>query len=706
MPEIVKKNPVNDPTQKPVKTHSKFEPSYSAFVGHQFGVATPHFAMAGVADDDISMRVSADADTYTLKAPMMVPIKRNMDYFQLPLRALLPNGAELLITNPLRGDDVVAANVNAVVSASGVGSWMSTVFAPILSTHSTSLRDAILNVLLCYQPFQMAFSKGSLINHLGMSCFSDHKVVFSVPVGSLTQTYTLDLEPLFNYVFQELDDYIAHNEGFLEITLEDYKLVNTSSSITVSYTTKSALIGKDQNQTLVPDNTAAARFKTVRAFIEWLMECNMRISNVSTSSLGGDKTNLLSGLISSTDGALLGMVKYVQPGATSVSSVSHSGPREPLNILRLVAYQKACAEFYTNDKVDAIYSAKLWEANMLAICHGIAYQKTILRNYIVNGVPVLYDACAGHYIYHAMDSVTASPTNNLTRLCWIYLHNLFSFNRSLKYEDYFVGAKTQPLAVGDVTVGVDTSTNTIDIVDVTKRIQVQRFLNQVNRVGRKFSDYVKGILGDKPMKDAHEPIFLGHVVDTIGAEETENTGADQFTKQNSVTSKLRNNSSRFGFDVHIGEPSILIGITTYDIPRAYQYVVDRETYHIDRYEAFNPYMQFVGDQEIFYSELHPENAIAGQIFGYTMRYMEYKQRVDRAVGPFAAGVLPGYAKVISPSNIPAVINSDFLRSHVGEIDEFYQILSGYTPSDLFQFIVRLDISVTARRPMAFAPSIL
>lgn len=717
MPEIVRKNPVNDPTQKPVKTHSKFTPNYSQYAGHQFGLNTPHFVAAGVADDDISMRVTADADTFNLKAPLMQPLKRNMDYFQLPMRALLPNAAEYIITNPLRGDDVVAATVNSVVTPTMVYNLQSKFLLPLgYTSDSSDTIDTVLSLFFrAYQWFQLLFSNGSLAKHLGISALGNNRVKYTIGTFPGTEVGYVSMDRVFAAGMQTIDDYIANHDGYLEIQLTDISFTSASGNdpFNVSGSTVQVKIGRAYTKTFdLTGVNGTITFSTVRQFCEYLLESNMRLYNVQTSYLGGNPgSSLLPNFTAGSDSYLKAFVELLFPNSTVVScqietpTLSHN-----INLLRLVAYQKACAEFYTNDKIDAVYSARLWEDNQKAIAHYICNQgSTSNRYFMLNGVSIELDSCSGamlSYVISKVSNIEYASGNALNYACFAYLHNLFAFTRSLKYEDYFVGAKSNPLAVGDVTVGVDTGTNTVDIIDVSHKIQVQRFLNQVNRVGRKFSDYVKGILGDRPMKDVHEPIFLGHVTDTIGAEETDNTGSDQLTKAQTTTSKLRNNSSRYGFDVHIGEPSIIIGITNYDIPRVYNYVNDREIYHVDRYDAFNPFMQFVGDQEIYSDEIKPRRSVT-QTFGYTMRYMEYKQRVDRAVGAFCEPeVLPGFARVYDVDEIPENIDPDFLRAHVGEIDSFYTSLSGYTPANLFQFIVRLDIEVTANRPMAFAPSIL
>lgn len=704
MPEIVKGNPVNDPTQKSIKNHSKFTPSFSAPVTHKFGVNTPIFALAGVADDDISVRVTADTDTYTLKAPLMVPLKRNMDYFQLTLRALLPNGAEYLVTNPLTGEDIDPTKVNAVLTPSSLSQLQTKILLGMTTSVSGDLAGANLATNLVkffssYQMFQLVCSHGSLPKYLGYSCFSGVTATFS---ASNSVSKKVPIEKCYSAILAQIDDYLANNEGTLNIGLQDfYTVVNSAGNVTLQYNEFSVKIGRD----VTPSRTeTVAYFNTVRDFCEYLVESNCAVNSVNISYLSGDPgTNMFPEVgVSWLETA--GKIMYGSQLTITRAGYTSSSLRNDINLLRLVAYQKACAEFYTNDKVDAVYSAALWEQNMLAV----AYLLGAAKNYSVNGVPVLYDACSGQFLQKVIQSYSGTSTaytDSAQRIAFIYLHNLFSFTRSLKYEDYFVGSRTQPLAVGDVTVGVDTGDNTVDVIDVSKKIQVQRFLNQVNRIGRKFSDYVKGILGDKPMKDVREPIFLGHVVDTIGAEETDNTGEGQLSLPNSTTSKFRNNADRFAFNVHIGEPSVIIGIVNYDIVRAYSYYNDRENFHVDRYDAFNPFMQFVGDQAIFKDEIIPVPADSNP-FAYTLRYMEYKQKVDRAAGGFSLGVLPGYAYVLEPDSIPTNINSDFLRSHVGEINQFYQSLSGYTPAELFNFIVRLDIDVTANRPMAFAPSIL
>lgn len=710
MPEIVKTNPVSSPTQKPVKTHSKFSPDYSRYDSHVFGLNTPHFVMEGVADDDISMRSTCDVDTFNLKAPLMQPVRRNMDYFQLPLRCLLPHGAELLITNPLQGDDVDAQKVNAIIEADDLNKVVNVFTSNLLTvqTFSGLVGLNLANIIRAWQYYDTILSHGALPKYLGYNfpALLGFRVQYD-DAQSMSQYLLPKFEQVFDAVFSYVDECLADG-GYYMVDLDivefdppQYGTDPFEPTILTSHL--QVAIG-------TPNIPFARVFPTMRSFLEWFGDSPYLIDSITDITVTPATDIAPSNQMALYD--LLGKVYFERggfPGTYNSSSPSREYAVKDENLLRIVAYQKACAEFYTNDKVDGIYSAALYDSNQLAIFRYVAMSYNNLPTYYnMNGVPVEYDAFSGaaiHTIVTRLASLYLNPgvDNATTLLTWYYMHNLFSFTRSLKYEDYLVSSKTRPLAVGDVSVGVDTGTNTVDVIDVTTKIQVQRFLNQVNRIGRKFSDYVKGILGDKPMKDVHEPIFLGHVVDTFGAEETNNTGDGQLSLPNSTTSKLRNNSSRFGFDVHCGEPSILIGITNYDIPRAYTSITERQNFHVDRFDMFNPFLQFVGDQAVFGSEVR---LFQSKDFGYQMRYMEYKQRLDQCAGGFSAGVLPGYARTLTEEDIPETIDSDFLRSQVGEIDQFYSVLTGYCRATLFQFIVRVDNSITAHRPMAFAPTIL
>ena len=136
---------------------------------------------------------------------------------------------------------------------------------------------------------------------------------------------------------------------------------------------------------------------------------------------------------------------------------------------------------------------------------------------------------------------------------------------------------------------------------------MQRFLNSVNRVGRKFENYLEGIFGGgKVAYDYHNPQFLAHVQDTAYAVEVENTGESQMKDPNSVTAVVKSNSARFAFEFTPDRPTIIIGVEYFDVARNYVHQMDRQLFAVDRFDRFLPDMQYIGDQEVYGAEISME----------------------------------------------------------------------------------------------------
>lgn len=382
-----------------------------------------------------------------------------------------------------------------------------------------------------------------------------------------------------------------------------------------------------------------------------------------------------------------------------VNFVRLHDPQKPIDLSRAHAYQIVCAHFYSNDRVDYIYSAELYRQNLWSCLYEIFDQET----FEYNGLDLPYDFASAHYI--AKPFVT--PDMSCVNLIFKYFALVLGFRHSLRYVDYFTGAKTRPLAIGDTSV--DVNNQSVDVVDVTRNIQLQRFLNAVNRSGRKISDYVKGLFGINQAHDFHNPMYLYHTSDVIYGDRTSNTGSDQLVKANSVTQVMTSNSGNQFFEFSCDRPCIVIGIQYFDIERLYSSTIEKFFFHKDRFDMFNPYMEFIGDQAIDGAELSPETH--QPTFGYTTRYMEYKQVFSSCAGGFKK-YLPGYAFIAE--NTSAItglvedhtISPSFIRSQNTELDDFYVSLTGFSLASYFHFIEVNNFNVSANRPMAWNPNIL
>ena len=306
----------------------------------------------------------------------------------------------------------------------------------------------------------------------------------------------------------------------------------------------------------------------------------------------------------------------------------------------------------------------------------------------MNGINYEYDYLSAHYFDNTF---TGSED---------YIRALLAPKYSLRYMDYFAGAKTYPLAVGDTTVTVNN--DKVDVRDITEKRMFYKLWTFINRVPQTLKGYIKEMFGIEQKQDYHVPEFLAETSDKIYGVETENTNFDDEgnEKPDNIRVNLRAKSNNFAFNFRSDTAGYIIGVTWYDIPRAYSMGIDRLAMHADRYEMFNPFLQFIGDQEIFSAELDARNS---GTYAYALRYMEYKTAHDIACGGFIDD-LPGY---IFKDNIEsAEISPSTIRSKPHEMDEFYLALTQIAWSKYFHFICK-DVNhlEDTERDMYYAPEI-
>lgn len=739
---LVKNNPANDPDKKPVRSRSHFKPNVSVYQTARFGEVTPFYGAEVVPDDEnVSIRVNSDVDTLTLKSPLMAPLRMNKDYFFAPLRAILPFNSERLVTNPLTGDDVVPEDVNCVIRPQDI---LRVINPNLGSNVSPVLLLDVLQSVGAYASGNYPISVTSSVKHLiGYFVSFYRKAWYFLSEGSPARNFGFNFHQLFhgprknaNMERLTFDEFCEEYFSWIATNVESFtSVLAVGTDILAGYDSPSSLVRQVFRvyPSSVPQNSDNTVI-SLREYVYLLQQGAVPLSIeqlylTSAGSSAGD--NLLPFNPWASDGYSVSVWNSFSVGAYQTRQLQAVVPEDEqkfYNFSRLVAYQLACVQFYSSDSVDYIYSADLWHENQRALLKASA--TGVPLNYDYNGISVLYDSVShaplrysAAYAYNnsgmsgleAPDSpddwdryVNASyPTSNLYAVNFeFYLSNIFGFVRSLKFRDYFVGSKKSPMAVGNVNVSV--TAGEFSVVDVTSNILRQRFLNQVNRVGRTLKEYSQGIFGASPMRDPHEVVFLGSTSDVIGAEETQNTG-DMQRDQFAITSRLRSESSKFAFEGSFQEFGVVIGVLSFDVARPYVNNADRALFHVDRFDMFNPFMQNIGDQAVFGNEIDfNQNA---RNFGYQLRYMEYRQRVDYAAGGFHK-YLPGYAfladyrNIANPGSFDITISPDFIRSRSYEFDDIYQVLPLYSPAGYFHFIIRHDIETDMNRPMLAAPSIL
>ena len=650
----------NAPTSR-----STFDLSYHNFITPSYGKITPFMSLETVAGDKVPLRSSHKVRSYTLKSPLMSDVYMQKDFFAVPMECILPLNWQKIFANPVIGDDIDATQCNCVFDPNTLCSNLENIIT-YFGTGAGWLPAKGLNLLFIGEKI---LSKGSLFSNFGINLWSAyyynqgtfvdqaHHYQASIRDGS-------DFDDIIDVVIGYLRQLVLGDNNQSTHNIITVKYIQLDSSLSDGFEIKTRSFS-------AKDSTDIAYFEDCMDFCREHYLTDFSISGVTS------------------------------PGAEINGFVlSSNAPTVSLNIAPIIAYQICCAHYFTNDRIDYIYSAELYRQMM----------RGFLTNYSTdtfeyNGVPMLYDELSGHWINNMVDLVAINAVNLETYKAWYYLINLFSINNSLRFSDYFTGSRLTPLAVGNTDISVNA--NQVSVIDVTRNIQIQRFLNLVNKTGRKFEEYVGKLFGTYVAPDYHNPIYLGKIRDKVISYETENTGAAQQTNANSVTSTFSSTGNNFALEFDSDRPCIVIGVCSFDIPRVYSRTISRDALHVDRFDYYNPFMQFIGDQDVNTIELGYSRG--DREFSYQSRHAEYKTKYPICSGGFAKqNVLPSWQFVADLQYEPSdTLDANFIRSRRSELDKFYLALTGESPATRFHFICDFynDMS-NVSRPMVANPNIL
>lgn len=661
---------INSAVQGPKIPHSHFTLNKRIGITSKFGVNEPIFASELVSDDGpITIEPNCDIRSYTLKAPMIGTIQKHISAYQVPIQSILPLNWDKIVKNPSRGTDVVGETdvqglvpcldgVNTVISSFASKLW--TAFISDFNAYKSAWPDApssgeeniknFLNHTLWFVlKYELFYSQGSLISRLGAH--------FGANV---------------HFNLTGMKDKLSFDR-FCELLLSNVSRYSFG-------------VVDDDASNSVPVNSGV---KHVRRVLDFMRSHKGPFRITSPTYIGPKPSFDIENVTCST---------YVTPNDS-----------EPYNYGRCCAYQLCNAHFFTNGKIDYINTSDLYRQFVSSLISS-SYGPTS-ETFDYNGANTQFDYLSGHYISRCFgDFLDIGIVSVDDIFCSYYalMSAIFGFNYSLRYMDYFVGARPKNLAVGDTSIRVDN--NQVQVVDVTKNIVKQRFLNAVARVSNTIEEYSNKILGKRLEYDYHNPKYLFSFDANVFTSEVENTGDAQVTDENSVTAVMRGNFKNHQFTFSVDRHSYVILIEYTDFARFYYTTQDRKTMAIDRFDMFVPELQYVGDQELRRSEL-----LAGANkelpFAYTLRDMQFKQEVDECSGGFV-DFLPGWLFKYNPferyegdlNNL--VISPEFIRSQPTELDDFYLKLSNMSLAGYFHFIEMWDIKISANRPMAYAPQIL
>ena len=681
-------NPRNVDNKTYRQESNQFDLSYDHFTTASYGILTPHFAMNVVEGDVVPLNSKHKVLTHTLKSPLFSGVNMHKDYFLVPNRAILPRNWEIIYKNPVQGDDV-PEDANCFVSSKY---FLTNVMQPLWA--GTDMLSPNINntglVNLCryIMMMELIFSYGSLLSRVGYN------------LAPTFRWYRVDTSGarILDGSRLSFDQFIEERFVPWFISLNPALIVNGQSYI---------LDGSDRTSTGItsPAVSVHRMLELMRQYPDFLIQ----YGTARTPNL----RDLFYGFDYPTD---------VTPSLEVVFEVEVYDAGNIINFDRVIAYHLAYAHYFTNDHVDFDYTADMYRNSMETLA-GLILSQSInqpprpangqfgVSFFEYNGTLRQYDVFSSHTmdsIFSELNDYTLGTNTTITENMLAYFQNLFGLEHSLRYGDYYSGSRVNVLAVGEAAAAV--IDNSVSAIDQTRSILMQRFLHAVNRGRNTFNGYIQMLSGKTPAVDATVPRYLAHTTSVLGGMEVENTGENQ----GNIVTLLRGRDEQYSFTCEVDEPGVILGITSFSVKRLYSRSLDRFALKKDRFDMFNKFFQYDGDQSIYLVEKDASflNTNKGDLnFSYTGRHMEYKQRVSIATGG-AVEFLPAYAFVTDNAEAQQNVSEDrnltpeFIRASSTEFNRFYTSLSNYSLAGFFHFIIYYNNECNASRQMALNPSIL
>lgn len=663
-------NNLNNPRSYNNEGYNTFDRSNARLFTTRFADFHPNFCQAALEGDVVRLNMRHELRSLNMKTPFFTPVQMEQHFFQVPWSAIAPNTWKLFLRQPVKGQDI-SENVKPYWN---LFNYINTIGSlPQLSSSKVSFTDAeckiiISNLIVCY----LLFGNDSLLKNLGYSAPEEVATYADQAFASLVKLFNDDT---FTEPAAGTNPHIVMSDN------------GQGSSATFFLYRKNG----PRASTSLPVLTLSERYDIwsgiARGDYGYIVSCH---------DLGNQ------GAQSSTLNEIVKLLKSL-----SISYNDSLGSQEDIivDMYRVVAYQLICAQYVSNSNVDDIYTAEMFLENMRTLLVddvGSSY-------FIYNGCRYSYDVVCkaiGDYVFSDINSVSLNSS-------WSAIVNLFAIHRSLRFGDYFLNARTQPLAVGDNYIEVSED-NKISVIDVTQRQWFQRFRNAVNRTSQNINEYLLSITGVQRQRIEPQPNFICSQSFNLSGQEIEGTNYDQNTSDENPTTTittLRSGQSRYMFEVFIDEPSYIIGCVSFNAKYVYPRATDKEFLMTDRFDWFNSFLQHIGDQEIMKHEMD-SSYDHDIVYGYTLRYAQFKYGLSHATGGFSAHALPSWS-LMMPEKSQLVgpwrydhINSNVLRNTDVDFDQFFPSLTGADAAHRFHFIISSYNSVPANSKQQDFPTLM
>lgn len=672
---------VNETSTSVRLTHNTFDNSFFLFTTQRYGLYHPFWWKECVAGDNEPYSNSHNVRSLPYASPILSPMKLNKDYFQVPKYAIQPNTWDYIFKTPSQGDDVPfdAQNLFPFINP---GSKDASLRSPrklleILiycvnsvssATISDEARPLVLPMLLTLENF---FSSGSLLYNMGYKLN---------PIIVSSSGSRLSFDEFFDLFVNGID---------ITITINIDDPDQPTGVRAVDFSTNP---GGSSSAFVVSRFTIISLF---RSFYSDITSCNIDgVPSIGTFSLEWD----------------------------FVPVTGESSNVDPLDCIRLdtiVAYQLACSQYYVNPRVDFLYNSQLYRDNYIQLLRNaqsvVTGDPIVLNSFDYNGIPVLYDYFSFNYHSYAssflFSAFLGAEDDTLDLDQFIRLTSpifyLFGYREQLRFGNYFTDSRTQALGYGEPgSDAIAVFDDSVSVTDLSQKLVLNRFRSAVAHLDNSSEDYLKTMFGEDLPPDYHFPKFIAHSEFAIAGDEVNNTSSD---KQGNIVTNLKSGEDTAEFNIDISVPSILVGISYISVPELYSQCKERSYFHGDRYDMFQPMLQYFGDQEIYNREVSDTIPNPADSYAYVSRNGEYKQRLSQVAGAFLTSLRSWVFTVDLPrfaETSPRLANTQSpiaIRAHDFEFNRFLAVQTGISLGTGFHFIMQYNNQNVDNRPMDVNP---
>lgn len=667
------KAPQNVETVIVPKTHNPFDRTHTFFTTEEYGSYNPFYIEEVTGGDYAPVNPRCEVRSESFNTPLMTPIKKAYDLFYVPFFAILPRTWEYIYTNPTQGDDVpddafcYIPNFKQTLSDL-LNNW---IYSISRNSASNTLQDTLKVFTQFIFFFEMFCSTGSLLFRM--------KYKLSPTIVINDGTYA---------GHHTADAYIDHALSFLANNVAVTLNYGTSTSRTFYF-----------NENTVANGAYSGLSKVTKGELISILRQSYSMPNTSVfTSLSKTDESIFDGIVD-----LLGAsFDFGSTGTSEDDAYNY-------NFAPQIAYNLAVAQYYNNPSVDYIYSAELYSQAIF----GLMIDNNVIQlqdlTFTRNGHTVYYDIFSGHFIQklfaYATTYFSTNSTLNATYKSLVSIFtNIWSIQNTLKYGDYFVGAKPRALAIGDTKIAVNNGA--VEAVDVARQLLMTKYLHACNKLSQDFEEQYETMTGQQVPPDFHYPHFIQHSEQNISGYEVSNTTSEDLGNQ---VTRMNSTGDGVSATISIDLPGYVLGISSFYMPRTYCRTKDRMYFRSNRFDFFQQMLQNLGDQEVFQME-RDEYAVG--TFGYQGRNEEYKQTYNHAAGAFC-DILRSWAYIADDAESLGykldrglTISPEYIRCNPAEFDRFLPVTPYYSLGHKFHFICRYDINQTFNRQMIPSPTIL